>query len=267
MTDEFESPSSLPSSDNEAPESPDVSAEASSDEPAKDAPELTFEEARVLGCLLEKEMSTPEYYPLTLKALQSACNQSSNREPVVSFDMDVVEDVMDSLRYKGYAIRVHQAGARVPKNKHLLDKKFPYLERPALAILCVLLLRGQQTLGELRQRTERLFNFADLDAAQAALDTLLNHEPDPLAKELPSGSGRRVATFVHLLCGDVAVGFGGGAESSAGQASTTAATPGAASAVATPSWREEVEERFTALTEEVSSLREEVRKLREELGA
>ena len=123
---------------------------------------ITFEEARVLGCLIEKESTTPEYYPLTLNQLAAACNQSTNREPVVAFDESTVQQALEGLKARQLAFQVTIPGARVQKFKHNATGKFPRLEKPTLALLCVLLLRGQQTAGELRQRTERLFNFGDL---------------------------------------------------------------------------------------------------------
>lgn len=220
--------------------------------------QLSFEETRVLGCLMEKEMTTPEYYPLTLNALVAACNQSSNREPVVEFASDTVQEAMEGLRYKGLGILVHQAGARVPKNKHTLDAKFPYLTEGERALLCVLFLRGQQTLGELRQRSERLHAFADLDSTQAALDRLIAHEPFSLVKLFPAGGGRRVPTFAHLFCG----------EPEDSHHAMAAAAPHAASetVVAGPTWREAMEKEMAGLREEITSLRDEVRALKEALG-
>lgn len=217
-------------------------------------PLLTPQEARVLGCLMEKEATTPEYYPLTLNALMAACNQSSNREPVMDIDSETVQQAMEDLRYKDFAILVHQAGARVPKNKHTIDKRFPYLRKPEQALLCVLLLRGQQTLAELRQRTERLHPFASAETAQEAMDRLLDHQP-PLARRIPSGAGRRAETFVHLLCGEPEIGAG----------------PVAASVVerivAEPTWRAQMEGEMAELREEVKTLREELARLRSDLGA
>ncbi len=166
-------------------------------------PQLTFAEARVLGCLLEKESTTPDYYPLTLNSLHAACNQSSNRHPVTDLGTDEVSEAMEGLRYKNLGLLVHQAGARVPKNKHTIEKEFPYMTRSQMAILSVLLLRGQQTASEIRQRTERMHPFSDIPAVENQLEALANNKPAPLVKRIPSGGGRRVETFVHLLCGDV----------------------------------------------------------------
>jgi len=221
--------------------------------------QLSFEEARVLGCLLEKEATTPDYYPLTLNALQAACNQSSNRDPHTDFGTDTVEEAMEGLRYKGLSLLVHQAGARVAKNKHTLENQFPYLTEGERALICVLLLRGPQTLGELRQRTERMHHFANLESTEAALEKLTGYDPNPLVKLLPAGGGRRVPTYVHLFCG----------EPEAGAVAVTASTPAAQPAAETaagPTWREEMETQMAGLKEEVESLRAEVTRLREELG-
>ncbi len=217
--------------------------------------QLTFEESRVLGCLLEKEATTPDQYPLTLNSLHSACNQSSNREPVTDLGTDEVEEAMEGLRYKKLSILVHQAGARVPKCKHTLENKFPYLTKGQQALLCVLFLRGQQTAGELRQRTERLHPFVDVDKVQEVLDEMIHYEPDPLVKLVPAGGGRRVATYMHLLCG--------------GEASTPDAVELSApssTVAAAPNWREEMEEEIQSLREEVSGLRAELDELKSNLG-
>jgi len=240
---------------SEEPEDPDTDSETSSPgTPAKPAPLLTFEESRVLGCLLEKEATTPDQYPLSFNSLFSACNQSSNREPVTSFGTDTVEEAMEGLRYKKLSILVHQAGARVPKCKHTLENKFPYLTKGQTALLCVLLLRGQQTVGELRQRTERLHPFADVERVQKVLDEMAEHTPEPLVKLIPAGGGRRVATYAHLLCGDVVPEF-----SAAPETARSAETPAA-------SWRTEMEEEIATLKAEILSLRSELDSLKSNLG-
>lgn len=229
-------------------ESSDPAPESAS---AKPAAFLTFEESRVLGCLLEKEATVPDQYPLTFNSLHAACNQSSNREPVVDFGTDTVEEAMEGLRYKKLSILVHQAGARVPKCKHTLENKYPYLTKGQQAILCVLLLRGPQTVGELRQRTERMHAFADLDRVQKVLDEMAAHTPDPIVKLIPAGGGRRVATWAHALCGDVV---------------PIASEPARAAEAPAASWRTEMEEEIAALREEVSSLRSEIESIKSNLG-
>ncbi len=210
-------------------------------ESSSQLPQLTFAETRVLGCLLEKEATTPEYYPLTPNALHSACNQSSNREPVTDLGTDEVDEAMEGLRYKKLGMLVHQSGARVPKCKHTIENKFPYMTDGQRAILCVLLLRGQQTVGELRQRTERMHPFADIERCQVVLDQLAEYTPEPVVKLIPAGGGRRVATYVHLLSGDVP-----------DVPTPTKSTSSEAAPVA--SWREEMEEE---MNEEIAEAREQ----------
>lgn len=185
----------------------DISADQSNEEGAitdtttqSAIPQLTFNEARVLGCLLEKEATTPDNYPLSLNTLHSACNQSSNRNPVTDLGTDEVEEALEDLRYKKLVLMVRQSGARVPKFKHTLEEEFPYMTRSQQSLICVLLLRGQQTAGELRQRTERMHGFNDLDAVEQQLVELINNKPEPLAQRVPAGGGRRVETFIQLLC-------------------------------------------------------------------
>ena len=225
-------------------------------DPEKPTALLTFEESRVLGCLLEKEATVPDQYPLTFNSLHSACNQSSNRDPVTDFGTDTVEEAMEGLRYKKLSILVHQAGARVPKCKHTLENKYPYLTKGQQALLCVLLLRGQQTVGELRQRTERLHPFVDIERVQKVLDEMAEHKPEPLVTLIPAGGGRRVATYVHTLCGEVVPTA---MDSFAPVRATASEVPAA-------SWRTEMEEEISALKEEVAALRSEVDSLKSNLG-
>lgn len=158
-------------------------------------------ESRVLGCLLEKAQTTPDHYPLTLNSLAAACNQKSNREPVLALDDEQITRALETLGTKRYASRITMAGSRVPKYKHTLEIALPKVDERGTALLTVLLLRGQQTLGELRTRTERMFHFPALEDCQAALDNLAAHAGRPLVSHLPAGGGRRVLTFVHLLSG------------------------------------------------------------------
>jgi uncharacterized protein YceH (UPF0502 family) len=165
---------------------------------------LDAPEARVLGALLEKEVTTPEYYPLSLNALVNACNQKSNREPVVSYDEATVEEALEGLRQKGLSMRITGADNRVPKYAHRLTEAFNLGRREA-AVLCVLLLRGPQTLGELRGRTERMYRFDDLEAVEATLNRLAEWETGALAQRLPRQAGFKEVRFAHLLCGPVDV--------------------------------------------------------------
>jgi uncharacterized protein YceH (UPF0502 family) len=154
-------------------------------------------EARILGSLIEKELTTPEYYPLTLNALTSACNQKSNRDPVMALDEEDLVRGLDRLRTKGLA-RYSAEGGRVPKYCHSLGEKLP---PPELAILAELLLRGPQTLGELRGRGERMTRFADLSAAEETLKELQQFDP-PLVTLLPRQPGQKEQRYAHLLSGE-----------------------------------------------------------------
>lgn len=162
---------------------------------------LTETEARVLGSLVEKDITTPDYYPLSLNALVNACNQKSNREPVMNLNDDAVRQALHSLNEKGLAGNASGAGdSRVAKFEHRMQEAFN-LTRPETALLCVLLLRGPQTPGELRGRAERLHRFEDLTDVQSTLQKLMTRE-EPLVKVLPRQPGTKEARYAHLLCGD-----------------------------------------------------------------
>src|SRR5579872_1147535 len=158
-------------------------------------------ETRVLGSLVEKETATPEYYPLSLHALAAACNQKSNREPVMSLDEDTVHDAIESLRAKGLTVDISGGDHRVHKYAHRLGEVFNF-DRREQTLLCVLMLRGPQTVGELRGRSERLHNFDSLDDVESTLSRLAERTP-PLAKRLARRPGEKEARFAHLLAGDV----------------------------------------------------------------
>jgi uncharacterized protein YceH (UPF0502 family) len=164
-------------------------------------------EVRVLGCLIEKEIATPEYYPLSLNALVNACNQKSNRDPVVYYDEATVERALERLRTNGLALRISGRDVRVPKHAHRLSEVFNFGRREQ-AVLCVLMLRGPQTVGELRSRTERLYTFDDLEAVEATLNRLIEWQPVPLVKKLPRQTGYKEVRFAHLLSGDVEMAEG-----------------------------------------------------------
>jgi uncharacterized protein YceH (UPF0502 family) len=223
----------------------DSAAAAASPSSAPTLQPLTYQEVRVLGCLVEKEMTTPEYYPLTLNALIAACNQSTNREPVLKLDETAVREALEGLKSRGYAMQVTLAGARVQKYKHNLDHKLPRLEKPTQALLCVLLLRGPQTAGELRTRTERMHAFTDIGAAEAAIRELMTYPDTPLVESIPAGGGRKTITYVHLLGGPVVTS--GVATSSAGEAEVQANTDIA--------WRERLETEIATLRDEVAELK------------
>ena len=158
-------------------------------------------EARVLGAMVEKDATTPDYYPLSLNALVNACNQKNNRDPVLELDEDSVRRALASLQQKRLAGPAHGADSRVPKYEHRLQEVFNF-GRGETAILCVLLLRGPQTPGELRGRTERLFRFEEVADVLSTLQRLMQREP-PLVKALPRQPGTKEARYVHLFCGDV----------------------------------------------------------------
>jgi uncharacterized protein len=154
-----------------------------------------------LGALVEKEIATPDYYPLSLNALRNACNQKSNRDPLMELEEGAVRETLDRLNKKGLAGVAGGAGSRVAKYEHRLQEAFNF-SRPETAVLCELLLRGPQTPGELRSRAERLHRFDDLDAVLLALQHLMKREP-PLVKVLPRQPGTKEARYAHLLAGDV----------------------------------------------------------------
>lgn len=161
---------------------------------------LSDVEARVLGCLMEKEITTPEYYPLSLNALVHACNQKSNRDPLMNLDEDAVRQALRSLGELALARPASSADSRVAKYEHRLAEMFNFT-RPETAILCELLLRGPQTPGELRGRAERMHPFEDLNVVHTTLKHLMEREP-PLAALLPRQPGTKEARYAHLLSGD-----------------------------------------------------------------
>jgi len=162
--------------------------------------ELNENEARVLGALLEKEITTPDYYPLSLNSLVNACNQKSNREPVMNLGDDAVRGALRTLHDNSLARSVSAADSRVTKYEHRLQEAFNFDRREA-ALFCELLLRGPQTPGELRTRAERMHRFDDLSEAQSALQRLMNREP-PLVKVLARQPGTKESRYMHLLSGD-----------------------------------------------------------------
>jgi len=166
---------------------------------------LTETEARIVGALIEKQLTTPEYYPLTLNALVAACNQKTNREPVVSYSEQIVQKSLDDLREKNIVYVFYGSTSRVPKYKHILDKVYE-LEPPEIAVLCVLMLRGAQTLGELRERTGRLYEFSGLGEVSETLDGLMRRD-EPLVVKLERQPGQKEVRYAHLLSGEVVVTY------------------------------------------------------------
>ena len=161
--------------------------------------QLDAAEARVLGALLEKEIATPDYYPLSLNALVNACNQKSNREPVVHYDEATVEETLSGLRTKGLALRITGGDSRVPKHGQRFTEQFNLGRREA-AVVCVLMLRGPQTVGELRGRTERLYQFDDLEAVESTLNRLAEMG---FVARLPRQAGFKEPRYGHLLSGAI----------------------------------------------------------------
>ena len=208
-------------------------------------------EVRVLGSLIEKQVTTPEYYPLTLNALVNACNQLSNRHPVVSYDDKTVARALESLRGKNLAYIFYGSDSRVPKYKQMLTDLLK-LSPPETAVMCVLMLRGPQTAGEIRSRTGRLHDFAELSEVEATLEGLIGREPDPLVARLARQPGRKESRYAHLLSGEVRV-----EEEEQRQPRVEAATAAV---------RAE-DERLARIEEEVSRLRREVEELRQQLDA
>ncbi len=180
-------------------------------------PVLDPVETRVLGALIEKEATTPEYYPLSMNALVNACNQKSNRWPVVDYDEDSVADAMLGLREKKFAVMVTGSG-RVNKYAQRISETLN-LGRRELAVLCTLLLRGAQTLGEIKDRSERIYSFADLEETERVLDKLATWPDGPLAMKLPRQPGQKESRFAHLLNGEPGLESAHGEGDSAGPTS------------------------------------------------
>ena len=251
---------------------------------------LTSEELRVVACLVEKQLTTPDSYPLTENAVVAACNQLSNRNPVVAYDNSMVRVTLTGLRQRGLARVVHTPGARVPKHRHIVDEALG-LGQGEVSLLAVLALRGPQTVGELRTRTERMHDFASLSEVEEALEALAGRE-EPLVVRLERQPGQKEARYAQLLGGPVDAAY------------TTPAAPGsgAAPAAGTPAsladshadWAEEdrpaqaaaapggrsippvapggadrvtaLEARLAAVEADLAILQAENRELREELG-
>jgi len=215
---------------------------------------LSAVEARVLGSLVEKDITTPDYYPMTLKALTNACNQSSNRNPVVSLSERDVELGLDSLREKKLAFMFQGAESRVPKYGHRFPETFG-LARPEAAVLCVLMLRGPQTAGGIRGRTGRMHEFASLEEAAATLDALAARAPEPLVARLPRQAGFKEQRYAHLLSGDAPAPAAG-----------EEPAPGRAAAAPEGDRLARLEAEAAALRAEVAELRQLLADLKGQLG-
>jgi uncharacterized protein YceH (UPF0502 family) len=205
---------------------------------------LTTAEARVLGALIEKEVTTPDYYPLSLNALINACNQRSNREPVMDLDEDAVRQALHGLEDMRLAGRARSADGRVTKYEHWLGEAFNF-SRAEMALMCVLLLRGPQTPGELRGRTDRLHRFDEIGDVLGGLQKLMEREP-PLAAVLPRQPGTKESRFAHLLSGAV---------------ESLQSPPGPVTAEHSASH----EERITQLESAVAELKQEIAALRQKI--
>jgi hypothetical protein len=201
-------------------------------------------EVRVLGSLVEKDITTPDYYPLSINALVNACNQKNNRDPVMDLDEDSVRGALQSLQEKRLAGPAGGADSRVTKYEHRLQEVFNF-DRREIAVLCVLLLRGPQTPGELRGRTERMYKFGDLDEVQGTLQRLAEREPS-LVKVLPRQPGTKEARYVHLFSADL-------------RAWETAPAPMKAVSLEG--------ERIAKLEQDVTDLRNEIATIKEELAS
>jgi uncharacterized protein YceH (UPF0502 family) len=208
-------------------------------------PMLTAEEARVLGCLMEKQRTTPEQYPLTLNSLVTACNQKSSRHPIMKMEPGKVGHTVNQLRDRGL---VHASfSGRTERYDHKLAGTF-MLDRRQQALLCVLMLRGPQTVGELRTNTARLAEFDDLAGVHTTLMELAEHEP-PLVRELPRQAGMREQRFAHLLCGEPEI------EPSA---PTAARSSSSGTASALENRVEQLEEAVAALRDEIAALKQAI---------
>jgi uncharacterized protein len=205
---------------------------------------VTHEEARVLGCLIEKERTTPEYYPLTLNALQNACNQKTNRDPVVQYDEQTIEIALDGLNRKGLVSNVSGAGLRTRKFLHLVEIKLG-IGVAESAVLCVLLLRGAQTPGEIRGRTARMHEFGELEELESLLDRMTIAEP-PLVMQMPKLPGTKEFRYIQLLTGEPDL-------AQLDQANAFTSTPASSA--------------LDEIRSEVSELRQELAELREKFNA
>ncbi|HSZ69489.1 MAG TPA: YceH family protein [Solirubrobacteraceae bacterium] len=227
---------------------------------------LSASETRVLGCLLEKQRTTPDQYPLSLNALRLACNQSTNRDPVVEYDEAILRDALHRLERRGYTRYASGAGSRTPKYRHLLAEALPMAEDEQ-AVMCVLMLRGPQTPGELKQRTERMHLFADLGLVHETLERLIGRE---LVACLGRRPGQKEDRYVQLLQDDAEENAGVGRPDAWAQSATGADSTGAGTAsFARPTAAAETgasDAALAELTQRVARLEREVAELRATLG-
>ena len=208
---------------------------------------LTDIETRVLGSLIEKQVTTPEYYPLTLNALTLACNQKNNRYPVTSYTENQVSEAVERLREKNLAYVFYGSTSRVPKYKHVMPEVMR-LSHPEVALMCVLMLRGAQTLGELRGNAARLHDFSGLEEVEQTLNGLITRD-EPMVARLPRQPGQKEGRFAHLLSGEI---------------NLEALAEAERAAAAAPSRRTSLEEKVEALTAEVEKLKEQFEQFRKQ---
>lgn len=211
---------------------------------------LSITQARVLGALIEKEKTTPDYYPLSLSALTTACNQKSNREPVMKLSETETLEALDGLMAKRLVWEKTPAGSRVTKYAHRLSHTLGLtydFSGDELGVLCVLMLRGPQTVGEIRARTGRLCEFASIAEAEHVLERLIEREDGPYVVKLPRQAGRKDSRYMHLLCGEVDIDVDTPADVSQGQDASA-------------------HERITALEQAVATLRAELDELKAKMS-
>jgi uncharacterized protein YceH (UPF0502 family) len=213
--------------------------------------DLRPEEVRVLGCLLEKQRTTPEMYPLTLNALRLACNQSTSRDPVVEYDDGEIRDALHRLERRGYARLASGQGSRAPKYRHLLAEALP-MGLDEQAVMCVLMLRGPQTPGELKQRVGRMHTFASIDPVHETLERLIARG---LAARLERRPGQKEERYAHLL-GDSAGAGSDDTEPTFPSGETSASRTAPPELDRLPEWARALAERISSLERELADLRQ-----------
>ncbi len=216
---------------------------------------LTETETRVLGSLIEKDITTPDYYPLSLNALVNASNQKNNRDPVMTLDETAVRDALATLQEKRMAGPASGADSRVTKFEHRLQEVFNF-DRREIAVVCVLLLRGPQTPGELRSRTDRMYHFEALEDVVSTLDRLAQREP-PLARVLPRQPGTKESRYTHLFSGEPPMSAAAAEDADVDVARTPSSATAGANSTA---------DRLAMLEEEVSRLRHELSEVQQQLN-